>query len=120
MGSPCIDTGKNADWMGAAVDLDGNDRIIDGDEDGSYLVDIGAYEHRFVMRIVEVAVTAGGGIQLNWSSRPGESYVVSVCSDLATWQWITVATVPSQGFTTSWADSALPANRRMFYRIDLE
>jgi hypothetical protein len=37
--SPCIDVGKNEDWMWQAVDLDGNPRVTNG------IVDIGAYEH---------------------------------------------------------------------------
>jgi hypothetical protein len=37
-GSPCIDSGKNDDWMWDAVDLDGNPRIMNG------IVDMGAYE----------------------------------------------------------------------------
>ncbi|MDP2895855.1 MAG: choice-of-anchor Q domain-containing protein, partial [bacterium] len=118
-GSPCIDKGRNQDWMWTAFDLDGNERIIDGDEDGSYVVDIGAYEYKFALRVLEVTAAAGE-FQLRWNSRPGHTYIVSVCPDLATWEWIGVATVPSQGFTTSWADSALPVNRRMFYRIDLD
>jgi hypothetical protein len=39
-GSPCIDKGKNEDWMWDAVDLDGNPRIING------RVDMGAYEYK--------------------------------------------------------------------------
>jgi len=42
--SPCIDAGKNENWMVGAVDLDGNPRIADGDRDGRPVVDMGAYE----------------------------------------------------------------------------
>jgi hypothetical protein len=42
--SPCIDVGKNEDWMLDAVDLDGNPRLMDGDGDEVEVVDIGAYE----------------------------------------------------------------------------
>ena len=45
-GSPCIDKGKNEDWMNGAVDLDGKPRIIDFGDDGSAIVDMGAYEAR--------------------------------------------------------------------------
>ena len=38
LGSPCINTGTNMGWMAGAVDLDGNDRLIDG------VVDMGCYE----------------------------------------------------------------------------
>jgi len=37
-GSPCIDTGTNADWMATATDLAGNARIY------NVIVDMGAYE----------------------------------------------------------------------------
>jgi hypothetical protein len=117
--SPCVDATFNSEWMWQAVDLDGNPRILDGDMDGLAVADMGAYEYKFALRVLEVTAAAGE-FQVTWNSRPGHTYIVSVCSDLATWEWIGVATVPSQGFTTSWADSALPANRRMFYRIGLE
>jgi len=41
--SPCIDTGRNSDWMWEAVDLDGNSRIFHGVS--SLTVDMGAYEY---------------------------------------------------------------------------
>jgi hypothetical protein len=44
-GSPCIDTGLNsAVQSGAATDLDGNPRIVDGNGDSTATVDMGAYE----------------------------------------------------------------------------
>lgn len=48
-GSPCIDTGSNASvpvWL--TTDLDGNNRIIDGNNNGTPTVDMGAYERIFV------------------------------------------------------------------------
>ncbi len=41
--SPCIDKGDNS-TVTKATDLDGNPRIIDGDGDGTAIVDMGAYE----------------------------------------------------------------------------
>jgi hypothetical protein len=46
-GSPCIDKGdNNAIPAGITTDLDGNPRIVDGNDDGSADVDMGAYEAR--------------------------------------------------------------------------
>ena len=43
--SPCIDAGDNTLVpSGVATDLDGNQRIVDGNKDGTAVVDIGAYE----------------------------------------------------------------------------
>jgi len=44
--SPCIDKGKNEDWMVDAKALNGSPRIIDFGNDGSAIVDMGAYEAR--------------------------------------------------------------------------
>lgn len=44
-GSPCVDTGNNgAVPIGIATDLDGQQRIADGDGDATATVDMGAYE----------------------------------------------------------------------------
>jgi hypothetical protein len=42
--SPCIDAGTNAAPGLPAYDLEGDDRIVDGDGDGTAIVDMGAYE----------------------------------------------------------------------------
>ncbi|MBN1847275.1 MAG: choice-of-anchor D domain-containing protein, partial [Deltaproteobacteria bacterium] len=44
-GSPCIDAGENNAPEIPLLDLEGNDRIIDGDLDGTAYVDIGAHEY---------------------------------------------------------------------------
>ncbi|UCC60306.1 MAG: right-handed parallel beta-helix repeat-containing protein [Dehalococcoidia bacterium] len=45
VGSPCIDAGDNAALpVTIATDLDGSQRIIDGNNDGTATVDMGAYE----------------------------------------------------------------------------
>ena len=43
-GSPCIDAGDNSVVEPNSTDIAGNPRIIDGDEDGEAIVDMGAYE----------------------------------------------------------------------------
>jgi hypothetical protein len=42
--SPCIDVGDNSVVDANCPDLDGNQRIVDGDGDGLAIVDMGAYE----------------------------------------------------------------------------
>jgi len=42
--SPAIDMGNNG-FINVPIDLDGNPRIMDGDSDGTSIVDMGAYEY---------------------------------------------------------------------------
>lgn len=45
-GSPCIDTGKNDPYGGLpSTDFEGDQRIIDGDKNGTAIVDMGADEY---------------------------------------------------------------------------
>jgi hypothetical protein len=43
--SPCIDTGDNSPPELPSSDMIGNERVFDGDSDGIYIVDMGAYEY---------------------------------------------------------------------------
>jgi len=56
-GSPCIDSGNNTAVAGVSTDFEGDSRIIDGDEDGTDTVDIGADE------FMEEARPVGGEAQ---------------------------------------------------------
>lgn len=42
--SPCVDTGDPDFPSSILKDLDGNDRVLDGNDDGEAIVDMGAYE----------------------------------------------------------------------------
>jgi len=112
-GSPCIDVGINEDWMSDAVDLDGKPRVLNG------TVDMGAYEYEpLSFNILEVLKGAGGEAQLTWKSRPGDSYIVCLCTDLCG-EWSEGATIASQGETTTWSDPDTVSTRK-FYRIGIE
>jgi hypothetical protein len=48
-GSPCVDAGRNADVpANVTTDMDGADRIADGNNDKAVMVDLGAYELRWL------------------------------------------------------------------------
>jgi predicted outer membrane repeat protein len=46
-GSPCIDVGDNSAVVGIDYDLDGNQRVVDGNNDGNAVVDMGVYESSY-------------------------------------------------------------------------
>ncbi len=120
-GSPCIDSGKNEEWMWDAFDLDGNFRIFQGDR--SWTVDMGAYEYGSSTFQVVACVSkklTGGRAELTWSSRPGDTYTVRSCFSLCPESvWTVEATVPSGGITTTWADPDTTSARK-YYRIGLK
>jgi len=113
--SPCIDAGKNENWMLTATDLDGNPRILHGGL--SLTVDMGAYEYAFRFRISGVVRETTGGFQLTWTSRPGDEYAIWSCTDLTSGTWTQEQTVPSAGDSTSWIDPS-PGGSRKFYRVE--
>jgi len=114
--SPCIDAGKNEEWMPNAVDLDRNPRIFYGAS--SRTVDMGAYEYgSFAFRILQVSEVDDGKARLIWKSRPGDTYVIWSCLDSLTGLWSEEATMPSQGISTTWTDPMSPF--RKFYVIEL-
>ena len=58
--SPCIDAGDDSLVpSGISNDLDGNQRIVDGDNDGTATVDIGAYEYQLSLQITTTALPDG-------------------------------------------------------------
>jgi hypothetical protein len=118
--SPCIDAGKNQDWMWDALDLDGNPRLYPGVSPWAVdFVDMGAYEYvPSLFKYMSSVRTAGDAIQVIWTSQPGETYAVHSCTDILTGDWTEEATVPSKGAITFWSE--IPTTqRRKFYRVEL-
>ncbi len=112
--SPCIDAGLNEDWMWETVDQDGDPRIWHG------TVDMGAFEYdSFSFRIVGIVARHDGEAALTWNSRLGDTYTVWSCFDLSASTWTEEATLPSQGETTSWVDTASAEGMKL-YRIELK
>jgi len=69
-GSPCIDAGDNS-AVTVATDLDGQARIMDGDDDGTAIVDMGAYEYygdayEPVVIYVNAGATGGNNNGVRW------------------------------------------------------
>jgi len=116
-GSPCIDAGKNEEWMKESVDLDGIPRIIHGIS--SFTVDMGAYEFGYPFRTLQVRRGASPGVLLIWNSRPADAYyVVWSCLDLLNAEWTQGNAIPSHGETTTWNDPDTTC-RQKFYRIEI-
>ncbi len=107
--SPCIDAGRNEDWMWEAVNADGKARIANG------RVDLGWYEYCTV--ITAVRMSPAREVQLTWTSQPGEMFAVWSCAELPTDQWTEELTIPSQGKSTTWSDPDTTAPRKL-YRIE--
>src|SRR5207247_120683 len=67
-GSPAIDAGSNSAPNLPATDLDGNARIVDGNDDGTAVVDMGAYEFFPATDSVSPSSLAFGNQQVGSSS----------------------------------------------------
>ncbi len=107
--SPCIDTGKNEDWMSQAVDPDGYPRIV-GER-----VDMGAYE--WCSKVTGIEFLTMGDLKLTWSSRLEAAYTIWSCSDPSGKStWTEETTILSGGELTIWADPN-PASVCKFYKI---
>lgn len=114
--SPCIDRGKNEDWMATAFDLDGNPRILGGA--WSLTVDMGAYEYRFSIGGIRI-VPGTGAPELSWNSRQKVRYGVWSCTNLAAALWNAEAEVPAGKEMTIWTDPDTTSTLK-FYRIELK
>ncbi|MDP2898354.1 MAG: choice-of-anchor Q domain-containing protein [bacterium] len=115
--SPCLEAGRNEDWMWDAADLDGNSRILPGNS--AWKVDIGAYEYvASSNQFRDYIRKRDGGVQLIWTSQEGRTYAVWSCPNLLTDTWTEETTLESQGVATSWTD--LPSSASVkFYKLEM-
>ena len=70
-GSPCIDSGNTARVL-AVSDLEGDDRVVDGDSDGVAQVDMGADEFDAAWS-AEGALVVGGSLRFRFTAPPAEA-----------------------------------------------
>ncbi|MBE0684645.1 MAG: right-handed parallel beta-helix repeat-containing protein, partial [Anaerolineaceae bacterium] len=83
--SPCIDTGLNDAVLSPVIylkDLDGYQRIFDGDENGTATVDMGAYEYQ--QNTLTVEIVGYGNVTKNpdkTSYSSGESVTLTATAD---------------------------------------
>lgn len=77
--SACIDAGDNNAPALPATDFDGNPRVVDGDENGSSFVDMGAYEYQPVGSGGPAKIAVGGrdDTETKSSSRGPDKFVLS-------------------------------------------
>ena len=66
LGSPCIDAGSNTATDLPPYDFEGDARILDGDRDGTAIVDMGVDEARYPL-FVDVDATSGASNGSSWA-----------------------------------------------------
>jgi hypothetical protein len=88
-GSPCIDRGTNWAPLVPDIDYEGEPRIMDGDKNGSPVIDLGAYEYRVDYTKLTLIVPNGGEVL-----------------------------AAEQTYTIRWADTGAAEKYRLFYSVD--
>ncbi|HEX3720802.1 MAG TPA: choice-of-anchor Q domain-containing protein [Verrucomicrobiae bacterium] len=116
-GSPAIDSGTNT---GVPVtDQRGYPRIIDGDDNGLAIVDLGAVEDGLVLlsaapqTFLEIGAT---GMKLSLMGETNRNYVTESSIDLLNWQPVSTNLIPPLGVTTFFDTNADAPPFNRFYR----
>jgi hypothetical protein len=113
--SPAIDAGDNTALP--STDERGYSRIVDGDDNGSAIVDIGAVEQG-LFRLRTIPQTAASiqssGFQLFLTGESNRLYVTEFSPDL--FNWTSFATNQSPGVEIPVVDIATGASGKRFYR----
>ncbi len=84
--SPCIDAGVNRASRLPATDLNGQTRIVDGDNNGSVIVDTGAYEYSYRRSSLKADYNGDGKADVLLRNVTGDTWVwlmngTALCSD---------------------------------------
>jgi hypothetical protein len=84
-GSPCIDAGTNGITNIEVVDFEGHPRIVDGNLDGTSVVDMGAYENQKGLQVkdhlYEVYISQGALYSSPSAASPGYHFVFQAQTD---------------------------------------
>ena len=116
--SPCIDAGTNtiAGYVFPQIDLDGNHRIWDGDNNSSEIVDMGAYEFGSEMFINSptnaIINVVSNTLTIDWDLMPGATSYYVYHSDDPYGTFELAGTVA----TNTW-NTTIDANTKKFYQI---
>jgi hypothetical protein len=116
-GSPAIDAGDNVDLP--ATDQRGYPRVVDGDDNGSAIVDLGAVEDGLVLlsagpQTLEDIVS--GGFELTLTGETNRFYAIDYSTNLADWYSVGTVLVPPLGVTTLFDTNAVDRRQEHFYR----
>lgn len=116
-GSPAIDAGDNTGTP--ATDQRGYPRIVDGDDNGSAIVDLGAVEDGLVLLSAAPQTfpeISANGMQLSLMGETNRNYVTESSIDLLNWQPISTNLIPPLGVTNFFDTHADSPPFNWFYR----
>ncbi len=103
--SPCVDAGTT-DTTGLSLpndDVDGNSRIVDGNSDGSVIIDMGVYEYDVstpVELVVFEAIVNDDVVTLNWETATevnNYGFEIEASTSLTTNQFMKIGFVDGHG-----------------------
>jgi hypothetical protein len=116
-GSPAIDAGNNAGLP--ATDQRGYPRVVDGDDNGSPIVDLGAVEDGLVLLTAAAQNFQGiesDGFELSLIGETNRNYVIQFSTDLADWNSFSTNLVPAEGVITVFDPGAKTSPQPRTYR----
>jgi hypothetical protein len=110
--SPCIDAGTNLVDL-PTTDIQGLPRVMDGNDDGIAVVDMGAYEFN-PYRFAPALALSTNGFQFIIQGEPGKQVRIEASRDLVTWELLAIVPIPAGG--QNLIDPAATSQPFRFYR----